>query len=177
MGEIYYMKNKKIILLNGASSSGKSTLAKVLQSCIKDVKHEEFAIVSIDDFLKMTTNEAIYEDDVFEISLKLIDKTIEILNTNQGVIIDHVITSERIFNQIIEVLNSYKIYLIHITCPLEEIIKRESQRKNRCIGSAEASFHYLFPKDNYDLTLDALKLTLEECSSSIVDMVYSTVEN
>ncbi len=166
------MKNKKIILLNGASSSGKSTLAKALQSYVKDVKYEDFAIVSIDDFLNMSTDEAIYEEDVFEISLKLIDKSIEMLNTNQGVIVDHVITSERIYNQLINSLNSFKIYLIHITCPLEEIIKRESKRKSRCIGSAEASFHYLFPKNNYHLTLDTFKLTPEECSSRIVELVY-----
>ena len=58
----------KVILLNGASSSGKSTLAKSLQKYIKDNKKEEYIIVSIDDFLSMTVNEPIYEDDVFGIS-------------------------------------------------------------------------------------------------------------
>ena len=55
----------KVILLNGASSSGKSTLAKSLQKYIKDNKKEEYIIVSIDNFLSITVNEPIYEDDVF----------------------------------------------------------------------------------------------------------------
>ncbi|QSX04661.1 AAA family ATPase [Sedimentibacter sp. zth1] len=167
------MENKKIILLNGASSSGKSTIAKALQAYIKDVKHEEYSVISIDDFLKMTIDEAIDEDDVFEISLKLCDKSIEMLAINQGVIIDHVITSKRIFNQLIETLKSYKVYLIHITCPLKELIRREDERRNRCIGSAEASYQYLFPKDGYDLTLDTFKLTPKECSSKIVDVIFN----
>ena len=59
---------KQIILLNGPSSSGKSTLAKSLQNLIEEKRTEKFGIVSIDDFLKMTAEDAIYEDDVFEIS-------------------------------------------------------------------------------------------------------------
>ena len=58
---------KQIILLNGPSSSGKSTLAKTLQKLIEEKRNEKFRIVSIDDFLKMTAEDAIYEDDVFEI--------------------------------------------------------------------------------------------------------------
>ena len=52
---------KHIILLNGSSSSGKSTLAKVLQTVIEDKRNERYDIVSIDDFLEMTTEEVIYE--------------------------------------------------------------------------------------------------------------------
>ncbi len=69
--------NKRIILLNGPSSSGKSTLASILQTLIQDKNSEEYAIISIDDFLKMSTKEVIYEEDVFDISSKLCDKSIE----------------------------------------------------------------------------------------------------
>ena len=139
--------SKKIILLNGPSSSGKSTLAGTLQNFIKDKRNEEYGIISIDDFLEMSTGEVIYEDDVFEISSKLYDNAIEMLDSRQGVIIDHVITSERIFKQLIETLRLYDIYLIHVTCPLLELVRREKERKNRCLGSAEASYQYLFPKE------------------------------
>ena len=56
---------KHIILLNGSSSSGKSTLAKALQALIADKRNERYEIVSIDDFLKMTIEDVIYEDDRF----------------------------------------------------------------------------------------------------------------
>ena len=44
---------KRIILLNGPSSSGKSTLANTLQTIIKDEKDIEYGIISIDDFLEI----------------------------------------------------------------------------------------------------------------------------
>lgn len=163
--------NKKIILLNGPSSSGKSILARTLQSLIIDKNNEEYAIISIDDFLKMTTNEVIYEDDVFEVSAKLCDESIEMLRYKQGIIIDHVITSERIFKQLIESLKSYDIYMIQVACPLHELQRREKERKDRYLGSAEASFEYLFPKEGYDLTVDTFLLSSKECSLQIIDFI------
>ena len=47
----------EIILLNGPSSSGKSTLAQALRSLIFERRNERYGIVSIDDFLKMTAAE------------------------------------------------------------------------------------------------------------------------
>lgn len=163
--------SKKIILLNGPSSSGKSTLAAALQALMKDKNSEEYDIISIDDFLKMKTNEVIYEDDVFEINAKLCEKSIEVLRLKQGIIIDHVITSERIFKQLIESLKAYDIYLIHVTCPLQELKKREEGRKNRCLGSAEASYEYLFPKEGYDLTVNTLESSVNECSLQIINIL------
>lgn len=160
---------KKIILLNGPSSSGKTTLASQLQKCLKDMRNKAYDIISIDDFLEMTTEEPIYEDDVFEISSKLCEKAIEMLGFKQGIIIDHVITSERIFYQLMETLKDYRIYLVYVTCPLAELERREKERRNRCLGSAEASNQYLFPKDGYDLTVDTFHLSVEECSLHIMD--------
>lgn len=73
--------SKKIILLNGPSSAGKSTLAGALQKFIKDQINEEYGITSIDDFLKMSTGEVIYEDDAFEVSSKLYKNAIEMLGS------------------------------------------------------------------------------------------------
>lgn len=162
---------KHIILLNGSSSSGKSTLAKVLQTVIEDKRNERYDIVSIDDFLKMTTEEVIYEDDVFEISDALCESVLQALEESQGVIIDHVITSERIFDQLKEAVSPNRLWLVHVTCPLEIIRKREQERKDRCLGSAEASYTYLFPKEGYDLTVDTYSMTISECANQIFERI------
>ncbi len=158
---------KQIILLNGPSSSGKSTLSKELQSLIAEETNEVYEIVSIDDFLAMTVDEPIYEDDVFEISLKMCEEALAALDRSCGVIIDHVITSERIFNQLKATLDRYPILTVRVTCPLEILRQREEQRKNRCLGSAEASDTYLFPKDGYHVTVDTHEMTPSECSLRI----------
>ena len=160
---------KQIFLLNGPSSSGKSTLAKELQMLISEKRNEKFDIVSIDDFLKMNTEDTIYEDDVFEISGDLCKKVIELLKTGSGAIIDHVITSERIFNQLKEMLSTYPIKFVHITCPLDVLREREKERKNRSLGSAEASYEYLYPKEGYDLTLDTDSMSAKDCALKIYE--------
>ncbi len=163
---------KQIILLNGPSSSGKSTLAKALQSQIEYARNEKYEVVSIDDFLKMTTEDVIYEDDVFEISHQLCEKVLQVLKSGSGVIVDHVITSERIFSQFRETVTPYPLRLIHVTCPLEELRKREQARKNRCLGSAESSYAYLFPKDGYDVTVDTHLMTASECATNICKALF-----
>ncbi len=162
---------KYIILLNGSSSSGKSTLAKALQTVIADKRDERYEIVSIDDFLKMTAEDVIYEDDVFEISDVLCESVLQALEENQGVIIDHVITSERIFYQLTERLSCHHLWLVHVTCPLEVLQKREQERKDRCLGSAESSYTYLFPKEGYNLTVDTHSMTALECANQIFEMI------
>ncbi len=160
----------KVILLNGASSSGKSTLAKSLKKYIKENKKEEYIIISIDDFLDMTINQPIYEDDVFEISQLLCQKALNILKMGHGVIVDHVITSERIYKQLTEALKEYALIMVQVTCPLNELEKREKKRKDRYIGSAKASCEYLYPQKGYDLTLNTLELSPEECSKKICEL-------
>ncbi|MDE6030796.1 MAG: chloramphenicol phosphotransferase CPT family protein [Oscillospiraceae bacterium] len=161
----------KAVLLNGASSSGKSTLAKSLQEYIKGSRKEEYIITSIDDFLKMTADEPIYEDDVFDISPLLCQKALNALKNGQGVIIDHVITSERIYKQLTEALKEHALLKVQTVCPLNELEKREKERNNRCVGSAKASFEYLYPKTGYDLVLNTFELTSGECVKKICELL------
>ena len=156
-------------MLNGPSSSGKSTLSKALQGLIEEKRNEKYGIISIDDFMKLSTEETIYEDDVFEIAGDMCASALEALKTAPGVIIDHVITSERIYRQLTELLGEHRIHSVHVTCPLNVLLGREYARKNRCLGSAEASYTYLFPKDEYDLTVDTSIMTPAECSAKIYD--------
>lgn len=167
--------SKKVILLNGPSSSGKSTLSSTLQSLLKSKRNQDYGIVSIDDFLKMTENEIIYEEDVFEVSPKLCKKSIETLDLKEGIIIDHVMTSERIFKQLMDSLKAYNVYCIHVICPLQELERREKKRKNRCLGSAKASYEYLFPKEGYDLSVNTFETSVEECSLQIIAILTGMI--
>jgi chloramphenicol 3-O phosphotransferase len=158
---------KQVILLNGPSSSGKSTLSKALQAWIAEQSGQRYGIISIDDYMKISTEETIYEDDVYDIAADMCKGALELLKTAPGVVIDHVITSERIFCQLNQMLGEYPICYVHVSCPLEVLLEREFARKNRCLGSAESSYTYLFPKDGYDITVDTSSLTPTECAKTI----------
>ena len=162
----------QIILLNGPSSSGKSTLSKTLQALIWEKRSLKYEVVSIDDFMKTDPMETIYEDDVFEISGDLCDHVLERMKDSSGVIIDHVITSERIYQQLKNAMEDYTLFEVHVDCSLEILKKREQERKDRCPGSAEASATYLFPKDGYDLTVDSGLRSAEENARIIFEALF-----
>ena len=162
------------VLLNGPSSSGKSTLAKALQALIESKRSERYEVVSIDDFMKGSPNETIYEDDVYEISGDMCEKALEILGSGSGVIIDHVITSERIFRQLTEMLAAYPLRKVHISCPLDILREREQARGDRCPGSAEASAEYLYPKDGYEMTIDTSRGTQAGNALTIYETLFKS---
>ena len=122
----------------------------------------------------MTTDpmETIYEEDVYAVSGDLCRRALEILEAGSGVIIDHVITSERIFSQLKEMLYAYPLRLVHLTCPLEVLRKRERARGNRCSGSAEASAEYLFPKEGYDIIIDTGTLPVSENAMTVFEKIF-----
>ena len=159
--------NYQIVLLNGPSSSGKSTLSKALQHYILEQNGKKYEIVSIDDHMKLREDEKIYEDDVYEISADICNAVLKLLKTSSGVIIDHVITSERIFRQLAESLCEYELLLVKVTCPLEVLLQREKVRGDRHIGSAKSSYTYLYPKEGYRLTVDTHLLSTDECAARI----------
>ena len=163
---------RQVILLNGPSSSGKSTLAGELQALIKARKAEDYQVVSIDDFMTMDPMETMYEDDVWAVAGNLCDRALDILASGSGVIIDHVITSERIFRQLKEMLYAYPLRTVHITCPPEILAERERARGDRCPGSAAASAQYLYPRDGYDLTVDTGMKSARENALAIAETVF-----
>ena len=145
---------QKIILLNGPSSSGKSTLSHALQKQLKESLDINYSIVSIDDFLKLATKEKIHENDVFQISCNMCEQVIKDIQKYDGVIIDHLITSERIYEQLQKALEQYTILTVLVTCPLDVLEEREKARKDRYVVSAEASYECVYPRFGYDMSVD-----------------------
>ena len=156
------------ILLNGPSSSGKSTLAAALRQLIRKTRGESCRIVSLDDYLPMSPDEPIEEDDVYAVQPQLCAAVTESLAAGCWLIIDHVMTSERIHRQLMDALSGVSLLTVRVTCSRQALIDRERARGDRCPGSAEASLQYLYPRDGYDLTVDTTSLTANENAGIIL---------
>ena len=49
----------------------------------------------------------------------------------------------------------YSVKAVRVNCSLETLRKRERERGDRFVGSAEASWRWLYPKEGYDLEIDS----------------------
>ena len=124
----------------------------------------------------MTAVSPIYEDDVYAVSKTLCRAALERMADCAGVIIDHVITSERIFKELLQTFSNCNFFMIRVTCPLPELQRREARRGDRFIGSAEASAQYLYPQGTYDWTVDTGAWTAEQCTGQIMDALKNSTE-
>ncbi|MBO4879561.1 MAG: methyltransferase domain-containing protein [Clostridia bacterium] len=146
----------KAILLNGPSSAGKSSVARELKKLIEGAGGTA-AIVSLDDYmgLVLEPGEQIWEDDVFEVNAPMCRDITAALERGDTVIIDHVITSRRIYDAVAAAAEGYGLCTVNVSCSLELLKAREAARGDRFIGSAEDSLRYLYPQEGYDLRIDS----------------------
>jgi len=162
----------RLLLLNGPSSAGKSTIAGELQKKLR-LYNADPVIISIDDYMKIGTDEEIWEDDVFEVMPDMCRDITPALQQGKWVIVDHVITSERIYDALLDATAGFGMVKVLVSCSLETLLKRERERGNRFAGSAEASLKYLYPKEGYDLRIDSGTTDAASSAAKIMDFLLS----
>jgi len=176
------MKKGKIIFLNGTSSSGKSTLAKMLQRKLP----EPYFCIAMDTFTDIISPwftgdyNGETSKNLERQSLSAMHHTIKLYSDlGYNVIVDDVICKwvssqgeeYRLLEECIELMYDYPVLFVKVYCPLEELKRREIERADRDIGSAEGNYHILYPKDDYDIVVDTYKNTTEECADMIINLL------
>lgn len=163
------MNKGKIIILNGVSSSGKTTLAKALQNCLK----EEYIYISSDEFMEMLPGkmlrrnklEALYKRE--EILVRMAKMLSEM---GLNVIVDDVITTwSPVFEYYLDLLHEYPVLLVKVECPLPELRRRELVRGDRERGLAERQLTQLVPQEGYDVTVNTFEHTVIACAEIIAE--------
>ncbi|SMF84454.1 chloramphenicol 3-O phosphotransferase [Paenibacillus uliginis N3/975] len=163
------MKKGNIILLNGVSSSGKTTLAKELLKKLPDYFHysiDDFDIV-IDHMEDRENNRLIpVETEYF------FHRTIAMFS-DKGVnlIVDHVIYDQFTRADCVKCLSGYPLLLIGVHCPVEELKRREKERGDRRIGQAQEQLEFVHKEEVYDIEVDTFIDGLENCIEKIVQKV------
>lgn len=165
-------RSGRVILLNGASSAGKSTLARTLRLLMK----EEAMILSMDDYLAMSMGR--HEtalDAVRESGLPFIESfhaaIAEAARKGAPVIVDHVIgESCRWIQDLLDRLDGIPCALIRVECRRDILLERERNRTDRTPDPAHAerqygSIHRYFP---HDLTIDTSDSTPRECAREVI---------
>ena len=165
-----------IIWLNGVSSSGKTTLAKMLQQkfdvlyywVAHDIFHEMNSKKLLQtDFLEFESENAI-----------MVAHTAKMLSDlGRNVIVDSVFLDEStvqksgVLKTTVKLLHIYPVLFVHVKCSEEELIRRERARQDRHIGQAVAQLRNLIPKEGYDFTVDTSLYSVEECAEQIMEQM------
>ena len=168
-----------IILLNGISSSGKTSIAQVLQRTL----HEPYLQVSIDAFEDMLPNrsqagERFTWEDLFPKLLAGFHRSIAALaNAGSNLIVDHVMVYREgwasTLADCMEALEPFAVYFVGVRCSLDEAIRREQARGGRFIGTAERQFPRVHRHTLYDVEVDTTHTSPEVCAEHIRAFVSS----
>jgi chloramphenicol 3-O phosphotransferase len=183
-----------IILLNGASSSGKTSLALAIQH----LSNEPWLRLGVDTFVEMMPHKYLPFGTKAEEGFRFIpgknDKgplmmieagqwgkkvfstlplTVNLLaNHGNNVIVDEVLLSEKDLQNYINACYSHKVYFIGVFCDLSIMQEREILRHDRAIGLSNDQLRKVHPEARaYDMKIDATNQTSFVLASSILDFI------
>lgn len=175
-----------IVVLNGTSSSGKSTLAKALQRALPDpylhlgidtvvfalpgrwlnppLWHEVFTYRGADPELEITAG-------------PLGDRLVTALHRmvasvaaeGWGVLVDHVLLDRGWVADAGTAFRPHPVLSVGVRCPLDVVVRRERDRRDRTIGQARAQFDVVHRYARYDVQVDTSTADPETCAAVVVD--------
>ena len=165
-------KPGKIILLNGASSAGKSTLARSLQQRLPEpFWHWSFDHLRESNALPMARirngeldwarmRPAVF--DGFHRSL------LAFAGAGNNLIVDHIIEQEQWLADLVQLLAPFDVFFVGVHCPLPELERREQHRGDRRSGEARRDFDTVHRFTDYDLAIDATQ-PIEASVARLID--------
>jgi chloramphenicol 3-O phosphotransferase len=162
----------KITLLSGASSSGKSTLARGLQSALDEpfwhfsIDHLRSAgVLPMDrirsgEFVWSEMREAFF--DGFHRCLPALTAA------GNNLIVEHIVETPGWLDQLAVLLRDVDVFFVGVHCPLPELERRELERGDRRLGEAKLDFESIHRFARYDFEVSSLNSN-EDNVRAVVD--------
>jgi chloramphenicol 3-O phosphotransferase len=180
------MNPGNIIILNGTSSSGKTSIVKALQQLLA----EPYLDAGIDKFLWMLPKRYINEPEYwhqvftyawpspgelvieagplgFQLMTGMHQAVAALARAGNHAIVDHVLLEPAWVAECAEVFHRLPALFVGVRCPLEVVEQRERDRRDRTLGQARAQFHKVHAHGLYDLEVDTSQLSPEQCAQRI----------
>ena len=178
--------SSRIIILNGVSSAGKSTLARAAQQ----EADTTFLHVEMDAFISFLPAGHEFKPDWFGVDMIATEfgQLPRISNGPRGnallgvmrkfvvdaaqdgldLIVDEVCHAKEI-DDYRSGLREHDVHFVKVFAPIETIEKREKARGDRLVGLAREQSGHLHNGIEYDLKLDTSELRPEACAQRIID--------
>jgi chloramphenicol 3-O phosphotransferase len=176
----------QVIVLNGTSSSGKTTLARALQGILP----APWLLLGIDDLIRAMPNEGLEDGSLLHIGetgrvdvgpgwLDLETSwyvgIAAIVGCGTGVIVDEVFLGGRHSQERLRTaLNGFTVLWVGVTCDLQTARAREALRPDRVPGMAERQAALVHEEVDYDLNVDTSHASPESGAATILSHVITT---
>ncbi|MHA7818077.1 MAG: chloramphenicol phosphotransferase CPT family protein [Erythrobacter sp.] len=183
----------RVIILNGPSSAGKSTLARALQ----DISEADWLHVSMDDFMAMLPDGSERDPRWFVVEGGSDPAGFPLVSITNGplgeqllsamrsfvaeaavrgldIVVDEVATAAEIADYRSR-LGAHALTVVKIDAGLEVLERREMARGNRMIGLARRQSATLHEGVAYDLEIDTGASTAGECAKAILARIGAGV--
>jgi chloramphenicol 3-O phosphotransferase len=172
-----------ILVLNGASSSGKTSLVRAIQ----DRLPEPFIDAGLDSFLWMLPKRYLERplwDGVLGLATEAgpdgqrlvlgMHRAILALSlAGINVVADHVLVDQAWLSDCASLFAPLPAYLIGLRCPLEVLEQREKLRRDRTWGQAKAQHTLVHAHAVYDLEIDTSIASPGECAAQVAALLRS----
>lgn len=173
----------KIIILNGTSSSGKTSVLEALQERLE----EPYLNMGIDKFIWMLPERYLERplwDDVLGRASEAGDTGHRLVSamhhaiaaaSRQGmnVLADHVLVEAAWAKECAHLFAGLPAWLVGVRCPLDVLEERERNRRNRTLGQARAQFEVVHAYCHYDLEVDTSVYNPQECAGQIIAFIQN----
>ena len=160
-----------IVLLNGASSSGKSCLAHELLQ----VFDEPWFHMPVDAFHAMRARKDLSRPELDELFMRTRRgyhlAVAGMVRAGNSVVADHVLSEPWRLADIVQQWGELDVTMVGVHCPLDELIRREHARRDRELGTAESQFYAVHDGIEYDCEIDTSALSARECAIEINQIV------
>jgi chloramphenicol 3-O phosphotransferase len=154
----------QIVFLNGASSSGKSSIARQLL-LVLDRPHFHF---SVDGFLAMRGAEP--TEPIDERTVLGFHRAVAgMAAAGNSIVVDHALDHPHWFTDCVETWREHDVVFVGVHCSLPELNRRERLRDNRETGLAARQFHRVHSHGDYDLECDTETSHPRDCAMQIKD--------
>jgi len=156
------------IVLNGTSSSGKTSIARSIQV------HSKSPVLraSLDTFTDMFDWSSVREDERNEchkLGVSNFHNCLPVLASSRFLlVVDHVFEREEWFEDCFRSLGNRPVLFVGIHCPLAILEERERKRGDRRIGLAKSQLDLVHKKKDYDLNLDTSEMNPDQCALQIL---------
>jgi chloramphenicol 3-O phosphotransferase len=162
-----------VVVLNGASSSGKTTLARAFQERAPRV----FLNFSIDSILSALPPGAIGRivsgADISDLRYPELVRAFyacvrQLLQLGHDLVIDHAMTAQYHVELLLEATESHDVLLVGLDCPPAIVAMREQERGDRRAGLAELQRPSIHSRLAYDVFLDTSVVSPEDAAEQVV---------